>query len=570
MGGLLVAEVALSVSDHRSEANSRYRIIGTINLDTPFLGMHPGIVVSGLSSLFRSTPEHSDSQELSDQVQQLGLTPALEPSSFFAPDASSTSPNSSASTLHLSPSTPSLNPEPNNPFQPDQYPPKQSTWGKAFYFLNKHSGDLKKATRAYFTSHLEFGGCLADPKGLMSRYSRIIALDEEGRQEKVRFVNYYTASTGRPKKPKTPKVEEKGANPRTSETETERLERGTRTQEGAALDEFSNQYPGKSSEDDQSQTFTSAEEASQETFDHELVPSDTQRVLETSDVQPINISFQTTQASSAGDFSTMKPLSSPTQSSDDLLPPLPDKPTEPPPFDPTSYTDKDILKIASRDHTRLVKAYQRALKDRDKAITDRRKMLAKRAKEEERRSKNEAKKTKKSIDGPVPGGPDAQDMDETGSQACPLPTTASSSSSSSQPNTSADPRPPPPPTAPQISPNLPPSPNPPSPQQPSHPSTTPSSSSSSGSQQKTHTFCLLPPKHREPHWIRIFMPGVDEVGAHCGLFDAKGAHYERLVGDVVARVRGWVGERGDEVGVGTGGERGERGIDVSCCLGMMK
>ncbi|KAL9581689.1 MAG: hypothetical protein Q9212_003746 [Teloschistes hypoglaucus] len=397
MGGLLVAEVALSVSEHQSEANSRYRIIGTINLDTPFLGMHPGIVVSGLSSLFRPTPEQSDSQEPSNQVQQLGHKTSLEPSSLLAPEASSASPNSSASTLHLSPSTPSINPDSNNAFQSDQHPAKQSTWEKAFYFLNKHSGDLTKATRAYFTSHLEFGGCLADPKGLMSRYSRIIALDEQARPNKVCFVNYYTASTGRPKKPKTPKVEERGAKPKSSDIETEKLEHEARSVEGETVDESLNRYPRKSSEDDQSHILTSAEEASQEAFDHALVSPDEQHPPDILDPPPVSISLQTTQASSADESSTMKPLSSPTQSADDLLPPLPSKPEEPPPFDPTSYTDKDILKIASRDHARLVKAYHRALKDRDKAIADRRKLLAKRAKDEERRSKNEAKKMKKSI-----------------------------------------------------------------------------------------------------------------------------------------------------------------------------
>ncbi|KAI4204141.1 MAG: hypothetical protein LQ350_001332 [Teloschistes chrysophthalmus] len=539
MGGLLVAEIALSVSEHRSEANSRYRIIGTINLDTPFLGMHPGIVVSGLSSLFRPTPEHSDSQELSSQVQQLGLKPSLEASSLLAPEASSTSLISSASTLHLSPSTPSINPDSSNAFQSDQRPAKQSTWEKAFYFLNKHSGDLTKATRAYFTSHLEFGGCLADPKGLMSRYSRIIALDEQGTGYKVHFVNYYTASTGRPKKPKTPKVEEKGAKPRSPENEIERLEREARSLEGGAVDESSNRYPRKSSEDDQSQILTSAEEALQEASGPDLIPSGGEGTLGISDPPPASISLQTTQSSSANESSTMKPLSSPTHSADDLLPPLPSKPTEPPPFDPTSYKDKDILKIATRDHARLTKAYQRALKDRDKAIADRRKMLVKRAKDEERRSKTEAKKMKKSVDGAAVGGRDAVDMDETGPLACPIPGRASSSSSSLQPNAPSHPPPPLPPaatapqsTAAQTSPIL-----HHSPQNPSH----------NQPQQKPHTFCLLPPKRPsadlDPHWIRIFMPGVDEVGAHCGLFDQGGAHYEGLVGDLVGRVEGWVGER---------------------------
>ena len=37
------------------------------------------------------------------------------------------------------------------------------------------------------------------------------------------------------------------------------------------------------------------------------------------------------------------------------------------------------------------------------------------------------------------------------------------------------------------------------------------------------------------------MDGVDEVGAHCGLF-FPGPHYESLVGDVGARIEEWVKE----------------------------
>ena len=57
-------------------------------------------------------------------------------------------------------------------------------------------------------------------------------------------------------------------------------------------------------------------------------------------------------------------------------------------------------------------------------------------------------------------------------------------------------------------------------------------------------FCVLPPKsdgRPDPTWIRVFMEGVDEVGAHCGLFFI-GQAYEQLVGDVGSRVEDWVRE----------------------------
>jgi hypothetical protein len=46
MGGLLIAETAI---DPRPVAR---RIIGLLSFDTPYLGMHPHVVISGIASLF--------------------------------------------------------------------------------------------------------------------------------------------------------------------------------------------------------------------------------------------------------------------------------------------------------------------------------------------------------------------------------------------------------------------------------------------------------------------------------------------------------------------------------------
>lgn len=55
MGGILSAEVALlGLFPSQGKENSiGHRILGTVNLDTPFLGMHPGVVASGIGSIFR-------------------------------------------------------------------------------------------------------------------------------------------------------------------------------------------------------------------------------------------------------------------------------------------------------------------------------------------------------------------------------------------------------------------------------------------------------------------------------------------------------------------------------------
>jgi len=63
--------------------------------------------------------------------------------------------------------------------------------------------------------------------------------------------------------------------------------------------------------------------------------------------------------------------------------------------------------------------------------------------------------------------------------------------------------------------------------------------------KKDKKFCFLPQKdqsgQRDSTWVRVYMEGVDEVGAHTGLFVMNDV-YERLVGDVGGKIEDWVRE----------------------------
>jgi len=50
MEGILAAEVAPLRNERRG---FRHRILGVVSFDSPFLGMHPGVISAGLGSLFR-------------------------------------------------------------------------------------------------------------------------------------------------------------------------------------------------------------------------------------------------------------------------------------------------------------------------------------------------------------------------------------------------------------------------------------------------------------------------------------------------------------------------------------
>lgn len=244
MGGLLATEVALlpPYAFPKTVHEYRHHILGILSVDCPFLGLQqPGVFISGLSCLFRplSDPFCSTGGQFEPGLVPIligrDLVPGVASVASYSDLIHPPPPKARdfADQSHLRPSdstdfgsirsvrsvpepdwsdTSSWDPNYNPPFPNDRKRERRGTWDNAMYYVTKHSGGLITAMRSYVTSHLRFGKSVLDHKELKDRYSQIRALEDVNTQAlnhstRIRFVNYYTACTGRPKswRPPTPK-----------------------------------------------------------------------------------------------------------------------------------------------------------------------------------------------------------------------------------------------------------------------------------------------------------------------------------------------------------------------------
>ncbi|KAI9837990.1 MAG: hypothetical protein M1819_006144 [Sarea resinae] len=579
MGGILSAEVVLLPPDALSTGQPlRHRILGTINFDTPFLGMHPGVVWSGIGSIFRPAPEpprnpdgflEAENSTASSLYEVQSPSPgigSMDSSTYDLPRPSLGSSHSGLSSL-----SPGYDPNYNPPFPNDLHTPERTGWDSVLHFVTKHSDGLTRATKQYVVSHLEFGGCLADYKGLQTRYSRIRALEdvkaaEQGgprSRRRVRFVNYYTASSGRPKKidPPKPRTEEAEGDAQTQDA----AERVHEQVENLSLveDEEHSQSHAKNEEkmnddhtvldegnhtenheEDAEPELDPSEPASHEPASHE--PGQTQEFVqldptpvEEEDEEP----YTEVEAENNSPEPTRPAPSSEAASIADTFPPILPMPEEPDVFDPSIYPDKDILKVAEKEHKRVVKAYTQAVKNREKSIRDREKLVSKRDKEarkgRERRQKDEEKSAREKERGAKREQEKQQSaaerlhqqnrLTEAMAEPSPLQGQAAPDGTAASRSHPQD----------DVSVPVPVSSSPPT--LPPRPTADPAPTAKPKRDRK---FCITPSKsngNRDPTWIRVYMDGVDEVGAHCGLFFPS-ATYEKLVTDVTERIEGWVRE----------------------------
>lgn len=569
MGGLLCAEIALMPPSQPAKRVLNHRILGTINFDVPFLGMHPGVVKSGLSSLF---------------------SPAEEPRDVTADDSSAASSSGASGDNHGPPSrTDTLwsggkaDPNYNPHFGNDVVLPVRKGWQSAWHFINKHSDDLTGAAKKLITSHLEFGGAMANYSELKTRYARIRALEEEddrirqsvvegGLPQRIRFVNYYTASTGRSKNPhrnKSPSLNPKTPGSRESTTiaSTDLSGRAMRREDCVGGSEVDGSDLDRGYDVERPRSTSSSIQDNDEQRARNLSPD--KKVRSTRSPSPIGMmslspraepedpeeecddaletltigeSAPGTAIASSSSASLSKPTSSLPSGLEDLLPPLPEAP---PPLNVSFITDKATRKLVEKEHAKAVKDYEKVVKNRTKLIQDHAKAKEKQAKKDQKAtSKVERKESeaRKEVDtdlthserealrleherqrmegeGRRMRGETSPEREVTpdvtmrpGTQSRQLSTvkTFTMHSVNTQDSDSLAPE---------------------------------KIKIEDKSPPKDRMFCTLPPKdsngERDPCWVRVYMKNVDEVGAHCGLFFVD-ERYEKLVGDVAERIEGWV------------------------------
>lgn len=423
------------------------------------------------------------------------------------------------------------------------------------HFASKYrsEGIVQSAAR-HVLSYLEFGGCLADPAGLETRYCRLRALedvdelqpfgpgrDPRGPQTQVRFVNYYTLCNGRPKSPKLSKSDlaEEPSSPKDStdilditsgvpspkppsSTLQEDMERQNHVRESPResprpvviledrgdgdgdVDDFTLLDPIPVADDIPTPPRNS----------HGITPKNDEPATKTESLSSSlnHLALQPTDTTPVS--SSPAPLTSTDSAS---LPPIPSSPTPPALPNLDLYTDKDERKQAEREAKRLQRAYDNAVKDRAKALRERDKLIEKRAKRAQKDqekaakevAKEVAKQEKESLKEAAKREKEAQrDAERRGKQEQEL-------QRAHEARTEEE-----------------------------HGAITEARALDAEKPRKLRQFCNLPGGSggvRDPTWVNIFMDGVDEVGAHCGLFFI-GPHYEKLVGDVGSRIVGWVQE----------------------------
>jgi len=228
------------------------------------------------------------------------------------------------------------------------------------HFAMKHSDNLLGAGKSFVSSHLQYGGTMADYTTLNARYKRIRALEDEkdearsdGRRRRIRFVNCYSVCSGRPNKAKL------------SGTGSEAGENG---RIGSSIGQSSLGMDGEQDRNDDTLTLAQTTSTRSGQSWKSASMGDTgesfgiRKSIESDD------SFQSVKDQSGDELTAIHPEAwEAAEDQDSELPPEPEKVL---PFDASLYSDKVARKTAEKEYMAKIKAYDQALKEREALIKE--------------------------------------------------------------------------------------------------------------------------------------------------------------------------------------------------------
>ncbi|KAJ5485068.1 hypothetical protein N7539_005056 [Penicillium diatomitis] len=220
LGGILAADVALL---RAQDASPRHRILGLVNFDVPFLGLHPRVIPTGIWSSV-AQKEVAPEDQLADEQESLGMAPAYGP----------------------------VTPHPNfdPPFRNDVHLTQRGFFKGLMHFINKNASNLDTLSNSIvdrLMSPMKHAGCVNNYSELRERHQRLIGLENaRSSSERVRFINYYTASTGRIKPAKPPKPEKSKAE---KPKKPKKSKKSTKKQSKESSDRIVESFPGDAEDD---------------------------------------------------------------------------------------------------------------------------------------------------------------------------------------------------------------------------------------------------------------------------------------------------------------------------------
>lgn len=175
----------------------KHRVLGTVNLDVPFLGVQNRVILTGILSLLKKKPQPTAASTSLSHVSTESQSDTMSVS--FYPLSEQTPQTSSSGLLLDTCSTVDDTFDP--PFLNDVRIQDRGWGNNVRHFIEKHRVDgLTKATIRHWMAHFEFGSCLLDSSQLKSRYTALRKLEEDQASgslpdnlcQSTRFVQIYT------------------------------------------------------------------------------------------------------------------------------------------------------------------------------------------------------------------------------------------------------------------------------------------------------------------------------------------------------------------------------------------